>query len=101
MGDTIRSLEELVDTVQVLVGEARWDELSALDESARGTVEEAASLARDGSVDQDRVRSLIEQLVGLYDQARTHAEQERDEAEQGLRDTSRPQRAANAYRKTQ
>ena len=97
MNDRIQSLEQLVETVQAMVAGERWDELSELDDSARLTVERATELAREGHADEAHVRQLIEQLVGLYDQARTRAEQERDEAERGLRDTSRTQRAANAY----
>ena len=97
MNDSIRSLEELVQTVQEMVAEERWDDLSALDESARGTVEQATALARAGDADQGRVQTLIEQLLALYDQARVQAEQDRDEAERGLKETSRTQRAANAY----
>ena len=97
MDDRIQKLEQLVETVRTLVVGERWDELTDLDESARSTVEQATGLAREGKADQARVRGLIEQLVGLYDQAKTRAQEDRDEAERGLRDTSRTQRAANAY----
>lgn len=97
MNDHIQSLEQLVERVRELVTEERWEELSELDESARGTVEQATALAGEGNADQERVRTLIQQLLDLYDQARTRAEQERDEAERELRDTSKTQRAANAY----
>lgn len=97
MNDSIRSLEELVETVQGMIRQERWDELSALDESARGTVEQATAQVRDSNADEARVRALIEQLVDLYDQARAHAERERDEAERALRETSKTQKAANAY----
>lgn len=97
MGDTTQSLEGLVDRIQELVTEKRWEELSEIDETARATVERALSQAREQGEDEARVRALVEQLVELFDQARRGAEQERDEAERGLRDTSRTQRAANAY----
>lgn len=97
MNDTTRALEELVETIQKLVTEEHWDELSELDDSARATVEEAVAHAREYPGDEARVQALIERLVGLFDQARSAAEQEREEAERGLRETSRTQRAANAY----
>lgn len=97
MVDTTQSLEELVERIQGLVTEKRWQDLSEIDETARATVEQALSQAREQGEDEARVRALIEQLVELFDQARRGAEQERDEAELGLRDTSRTQRAANAY----
>lgn len=97
MNEETESLEKLVARVDNLVEQECWDELAALDDSARDLVQAATTRARETEADSEEVRRLVERLLSLYDRARSSAEAERDEAERELRETSRTQRAARAY----
>ena len=97
MNQETESLRELVERVSRLVNSEQWDDLTALDERGRRIVESATARVRETGKDGAVVRPLIERLQALYEQARSCAEAERDQAQRELSETARTQRAAQAY----
>ncbi len=89
------ALEDMVRRVESLVSEKDWATLATLDDEVRRCVDQA--IADADQLGRQRVRDAVERLQALYDQAREASEEERDEAAEALRSTSRTQRAANAY----
>ncbi|MGM0449863.1 MAG: hypothetical protein ACQERE_03475 [Pseudomonadota bacterium] len=89
------ALEEMVSRVESLVAEQDWASLAALDEEVRRCVDQAVADA--DHLGHERVRAAVTRLQALYDQARDSSKEERDEAAEALRSTSRTQKAARAY----
>ncbi|MEQ6886941.1 hypothetical protein [Salicola sp. Rm-C-2C1-2] len=89
------ALEDMLSRVESLVAHKDWASLAALDDEVRRSVDEAVADA--DQLGEERVRSAVERLQTLYDQAREGSEEERDEAAQALRSTNRTQKAAKAY----
>ena len=95
--NTLEALDSVVAQARQCIEEQDWETLASIDEGARAVIAEATSAVAAGQLSRESVTERLETLRGLYEKAREAAVTERDALAARIRETSRTQKAAQAY----
>ncbi len=95
--NSLEALDSVIAQARRSVEQEDWETLAAIDEGARELISQATSAVGEGELTRESVAERLEILRGLYEQAREAAVEERDAAAARIRETSRTQKAAQAY----
>ncbi len=98
MNTLIADLDALIEQLQQALSSADWDTIAELNATVPTRVKPVMAAMEQGDLAPSLVQQRLEQLQQFCDQAQIGAEHTRAEALRALKDVSRNQSAARAYR---
>lgn len=98
MSTPIADLDALLEQLQQALSDADWDAIAELNATVSARVTPVMAAMEQGDLNPSLVQQRLEQLHRFCDQAQAGAEDTRAEALKALKDVTRNQSAARAYR---
>lgn len=97
MSETLNALDDMSRVLATALQEDDWNRIAGLDEELRGLCEQAMAEVRDGTLSGESVKTRLDHLQALYENAKAKAVQSRDKAEAALQQLGKGHRAASTY----